>query len=348
MALSVINENGFATALMEIGGLSEWMNDSRGGNWSMRSWRGTEAEHEFKFTRPVMIPGRVEARLDNETQLQFYFAMDADNSNVILTVQKIVRVWVTPPSPVKESDHFVRIARRLANFIALINNHQADPRYVIVHENDVQTGEHWREFNYGTLVLGGGVDMPFEPLEFRHPLVRYEDIKDRFPEMIASWFRLYDQAAYAMNAYFANSVEEANKHIETKYAVACMAFEAYYTSMNDDDPNLYEKLTSVMRKYEDFFIRDGTSEIDDLARRIVRARRAIVHNKGEEFSRKGYHHLFSLYRLLDALLQMQMLTYVGIDLGALNYNGDVILKSKVHGHRTRAVAMPFEAETRSQ
>lgn len=348
--MSVISEKGFATALMEIGGLSEWMYGRRGGSWQMQSLRGTEPEREreFKPTHPVMIPADVEVRLDNGTLLQFHFAMDADNSSVSLTVLKIVRVWITPPSPVKESDYFVRVAHRLANFVALINNHQVDPRYVIVHENDVRAEEHWPEFRNGIPVLGEGLGVPFEPLELNHPLVRYEDVKDRFPEMIASWFRLYDQAAYAMNAYFANSVEEANKYLETKYAVACMAFEAYYGSMNDDDPNLHKKLTSVMREYESFFVRDGASEIDDLAGRIVRARRAIVHNKGEEFSRHGYRYLFSLYRVLDALLQMQMLTYVGIDLGALNYNGDVVLKSKLHGHYTRAVAKLFEAETQSQ
>lgn len=350
MVMSVISEKGFATALMEIGGLSEWMYGRRGGSWQMQSLRGTEPEREreFKPTHPVMIPADVEVRLDNGTLLQFHFAMDADNSDASLTVQKIVRVWVVPPSPVKESDYFVRIARRLANFIALINNRQVDPRYVIVHENNVQSGEHYQEFNCGTPVLGGGLGTPFEPLKLNRPLVRYEDIKDRFPEMIASWFRLYDRAAYAMDAYFANGVEGANKYIEIKYVVACLAFEAYYFAMYDGDPSFPEKLTKVIREYESFFVRGDASEIDELVGRLAQVRRAIVHNKGDEFDFDSYHYLFSLYQLLEALLQVQMLTYIGIDLGSLDDGGSVVLKSKAHGYRTREVAMPFKAETHSQ
>ena len=127
-------------------------------------------------------------RLHDGTLLEFRFCVDAVNNNVGVTVQKVVRVWATPSSCTKESDYFVRIARRIANLVALINNHHLEPRLVIVHENDVSVEEHMAELSRGTVVLGVGIGEEFDTIDLNHPFVEYENIRDRLSELVTSWF----------------------------------------------------------------------------------------------------------------------------------------------------------------
>ena len=141
--------------------------------------------------------------------------------------------------------------------------------------------------------------------------------------------------------YFANSVEMTNKYLDIQYVVACMTFEAYYVAQHGgSDPRLGEKLRKTMQMYEQFFVSEGVSEIDDLARQLPEARRAIVHNKGHKFGDDGYRYLLSLKWVLEALMQLQMLAHVGLDLDALEPNGNALLMRKLYDHRDLKPVMP--------
>ena len=309
--MRIVSGSGFATAVVEVEGLAQWMWGAYGSSSANVLYAENGISSGFSMS---VEPHDVEnVTIQDGTTIEFHFVTNTHVSAAPpnVTIDKQILIWMFPIEPVSHSDYFWRLARKIANLLSFITGEYLDITSILAYEQDFRQ-------DYSLLHSQEPISIVSKELPtttnitFINMYSDFPKVKDRFHEIMTKWFGLYEDSEYGIDLYFSNSIEKSNKYLSTRLAVALMALEALYQGRGGSQRKLSKRLIELMEQFDERF--GNTDDIRTRASRIVAMRKEIVHGSGgARYVVDGSEEMVDTLLNVEAMFEMTLLLDLGFD-----------------------------------